>query len=257
MLPVSIAECILSASSGRGWPSLGSLVFCLFQQHGERVRGCWEKGLGFFSLSEVMTSSVAPDVFDKSRPSSIPGGSFTQLVTRLFPPRNKSRKTQISPPPRSIPHERAIIGVGFKEEHCRNPSRQERMSGLPSDFPSHQPPHLPPVQQFAQQSPYHAAAYGSVPVTPVNAFAPSRLPPPTSASESPARDAKTSTPDGERTKPKQKRNKPTLSCEECVERKTKVGCLSIFLAFIMVMHLMNIKTILHCLRKSAMTSSIC
>ncbi|KAG9683831.1 hypothetical protein KCU95_g5127, partial [Aureobasidium melanogenum] len=95
------------------------------------------------------------------------------------------------------------------------------MSGLPSDFQSHQPPHLPPVQQFAQQSPYHAAAYGSVPVTPVNAFAPSRLPPPASASESPARDAKTSTPDGERTKPKQKRNKPTLSCEECVERKTK------------------------------------
>lgn len=28
--------------------------------------------------------------------------------------------------------------------------------------------------------------------------------------------------DGERTKPKQRRNKPTLSCEECVERKTKV-----------------------------------
>lgn len=28
--------------------------------------------------------------------------------------------------------------------------------------------------------------------------------------------------DGERAKPKQKRNKPTLSCEECVERKTKV-----------------------------------
>lgn len=27
---------------------------------------------------------------------------------------------------------------------------------------------------------------------------------------------------GERGKPKQKRNKPTLSCEECVERKTKV-----------------------------------
>ncbi|KAH0343914.1 hypothetical protein KCU81_g5037, partial [Aureobasidium melanogenum] len=105
------------------------------------------------------------------------------------------------------------------------------MSGLPSDFPSHQPPHLPPVQQFAQQSPYHAAAYGSVPVMPVNAFAPSRLPPPASASESPARDAKTSTPDGERTKPKQKRNKPTLSCEECVERKTKCdrgrpGCLA-------------------------------
>ncbi|KEQ59035.1 uncharacterized protein M437DRAFT_58098 [Aureobasidium melanogenum CBS 110374] len=66
---------------------------------------------------------------------------------------------------------------------------------------------------------------------PVNAFAPSRLPPPASASESPARDAKTSTPDGERTKPKQKRNKPTLSCEECVERKTKCdrgrpGCLA-------------------------------
>ncbi|KAG9531231.1 hypothetical protein KCU93_g1974, partial [Aureobasidium melanogenum] len=108
------------------------------------------------------------------------------------------------------------------------------MSGLPSDssvFPSHQPPHLPPVQQFAQQSPYNAAAYGSVPVTPVNAFAPSRLPPTTSASESPAQDAKTSTPDGERTKPKQKRNKPTLSCEECVERKTKCdrgrpGCLA-------------------------------
>lgn len=108
------------------------------------------------------------------------------------------------------------------------------MSGLPSDssvFPSHQPPHLPPVQQFAQQSPYHASAYGSVPVTPVNAFAPSRPPFTTSASESPAQDAKTSTPDGERTKPKQKRNKPTLSCEECVERKTKVGRLSIFLAF--------------------------
>jgi hypothetical protein len=28
----------------------------------------------------------------------------------------------------------------------------------------------------------------------------------------------------EHPKKKQKRNKPTLSCEECVERKTKVGC---------------------------------
>lgn len=28
--------------------------------------------------------------------------------------------------------------------------------------------------------------------------------------------------DGQSSKPKQKRNKPTLSCEECVERKTKV-----------------------------------
>lgn len=28
--------------------------------------------------------------------------------------------------------------------------------------------------------------------------------------------------DGHSSKPKQKRNKPTLSCEECVERKTKV-----------------------------------
>ena len=28
--------------------------------------------------------------------------------------------------------------------------------------------------------------------------------------------------DGDSSKPKQKRNKPTLSCEECVERKTKV-----------------------------------
>jgi hypothetical protein len=27
----------------------------------------------------------------------------------------------------------------------------------------------------------------------------------------------------EQAKKKQKRNKPTLSCEECVERKTKVG----------------------------------
>lgn len=31
-------------------------------------------------------------------------------------------------------------------------------------------------------------------------------------------------------KKKQKRNKPTLSCKECVERKTKVGCVcSVFL----------------------------
>lgn len=29
--------------------------------------------------------------------------------------------------------------------------------------------------------------------------------------------------DGGRVKKKQKRNKPTLSCQECVERKTKVG----------------------------------
>lgn len=30
--------------------------------------------------------------------------------------------------------------------------------------------------------------------------------------------------DGEHPKKKQKRNKPTLSCHECVERKTKVSC---------------------------------
>lgn len=30
-------------------------------------------------------------------------------------------------------------------------------------------------------------------------------------------------PEGERVKPKQKRNKPTLSCSDCVERKTKVS----------------------------------
>jgi hypothetical protein len=97
------------------------------------------------------------------------------------------------------------------------------MSGLPisdsSVFTSQQPPHLPPVQQFAQQSPYHAATYGSVPVTPISAFAPLRT---SSVSQSPAQDSRTDTPEGER-KPKQKRNKPTLSCEECVERKTKVS----------------------------------
>lgn len=38
---------------------------------------------------------------------------------------------------------------------------------------------------------------------------------------------KSETSEGDRTKPKQKRNKPTLSCEECVERKTKV-CTSVF-----------------------------
>ncbi|CAC9894340.1 unnamed protein product, partial [Aureobasidium pullulans] len=97
-----------------------------------------------------------------------------------------------------------------------------RMSGLPisesSVFTPHQSGHLPPVQQFAQQqSPYHAATYGSVPVTPVNAFAPPLPPLNTSASQSPAGDSRTYTPDGERAKPKQKRNKPTLSCEECVE----------------------------------------
>ena len=102
------------------------------------------------------------------------------------------------------------------------------MSGLPisesSVFTPHQSGHLPPVQQFAQQqSPYHAATYGSVPVTPVNAFAPPLPPLNTSASQSPAGDSRTYTPDGERAKPKQKRNKPTLSCEECVERKTKVS----------------------------------
>jgi len=32
-----------------------------------------------------------------------------------------------------------------------------------------------------------------------------------------------SPPDGGPPKKKQKRNKPTLSCEECVERKTKVS----------------------------------
>lgn len=103
------------------------------------------------------------------------------------------------------------------------------MSGLPvsesSVFASHQqPPQLPPVQQFAQQSPYHAATYGSVPVTPISAFAPPRA---HSISQSPAQDSRTDTPDGERAKPKQKRNKPTLSCEECVERKTKVSGFSI------------------------------
>lgn len=103
------------------------------------------------------------------------------------------------------------------------------MSGLPvsesSVFASHQPPQLPPVQQFAQQSPYHAATYGSVPVTPISAFAPPRT---NSVSQSPAQDSRTDTPDGERVKPKQKRNKPTLSCEECVERKTKVSFLLVF-----------------------------
>jgi len=43
------------------------------------------------------------------------------------------------------------------------------------------------------------------------------------ASSSPP-DAATATP----TKKKQKRNKPTLSCEECVERKTKVRPLFLF-----------------------------
>lgn len=100
------------------------------------------------------------------------------------------------------------------------------MSGLPVSespvFASNQLPHLPSVQQFAQQSPYHAATYGSVPVTPISAFAPPRT---NSVSQSPAQDSRTDTPDGQRTKPKQKRNKPTLSCEECVERKTKVSTL--------------------------------
>jgi hypothetical protein len=100
------------------------------------------------------------------------------------------------------------------------------MSGPPisdsSVFATHQSPHLPPVQQFAQQSPYHAATYGSVPVTPISAFAPPRT---NSISQSPAQDAGRGTPDGDRAKPKQKRNKPTLSCEECVERKTKVSIL--------------------------------
>lgn len=35
------------------------------------------------------------------------------------------------------------------------------------------------------------------------------------------------TPDDGTSKPKQKRNKPTLSCEECVERKTKVSALKV------------------------------
>jgi hypothetical protein len=76
----------------------------------------------------------------------------------------------------------------------------------------------------------NAYPYASVPVTPVSAFAPS-LPPLSapSASQSPAGDASTYTPDAERcSKPKQKRNKPTLSCEECVERKTKVGFFPLF-----------------------------
>jgi len=40
--------------------------------------------------------------------------------------------------------------------------------------------------------------------------------------QSPAHPIKTEDTDGGRLKAKQKRNKPTLSCEECVERKTKV-----------------------------------
>jgi hypothetical protein len=39
--------------------------------------------------------------------------------------------------------------------------------------------------------------------------------------ESHARDSSTASPGGEPQKKKQKRNKPTLSCFECVERKTK------------------------------------
>lgn len=38
-----------------------------------------------------------------------------------------------------------------------------------------------------------------------------------------AKRAAPDTPDGHSSKPKQKRNKPTLSCVECVERKTKVS----------------------------------
>lgn len=43
--------------------------------------------------------------------------------------------------------------------------------------------------------------------------------------------ATTPTDRSERGKPKQKRNKPTLSCEECVERKTKVCCDVIVLSY--------------------------
>jgi hypothetical protein len=35
-------------------------------------------------------------------------------------------------------------------------------------------------------------------------------------------------------KKKQKRNKPTLSCHECVERKTKVRCLSPLVSYCLV-----------------------
>lgn len=42
-----------------------------------------------------------------------------------------------------------------------------------------------------------------------------------SRDESQRRDSSTASPGGEHQKKKQKRNKPTLSCFECVERKTK------------------------------------
>lgn len=148
-------------------------------------------------------ATVGPDAFDDQD-----SADCAKPYTSLFPAAVTPTFPNSQQPDRFFDQAACVHSYGEYWPACCCPScRQQGL--VMSSIPFQQPHHLSATSTPAVSSPADISNNGyATPVT-----------------QSPVRDSSAagSTPEAGYGKPKQKRNKPTLSCEECVERKTKVS----------------------------------